>query len=77
MDSEGENMSEASSQTIKISSLAFLIIVIVFALSLVAIYLALTSFLTGEKIVAGYLILIGFLGIGSSLYVLFQMKKWL
>jgi len=68
-------MSKASSQTTKISSLAFLIIVIVFALSLVAIYLALTSFLTGEKIVAGYLILIGFLGIGSSLYVLFQMRR--
>jgi hypothetical protein len=51
-----------------------MIIFIVLALSLTALILALNAFNYNE-VVAGYLLLLGFLGIAASTYVLFQTRK--
>ena len=69
-------MSKASSSaTTKISSFVLLIIFICLALSVTALILAVNFFSLGNEVVAGYLLLIGFLGAGLSTYVLFQTRK--
>jgi len=70
-------MSKApSSATSKISSFVLLVIFITLALSLVALILATQAWYTpGQEPVAGYLLLIGFLGAALSTYVLFQTRK--
>jgi len=70
-------MSKASSSaTTKISSFVLLVIFITLALSLVALILAINAWYTpGQEPVAGYLLLIGFLGAALSTYVLLQTRK--
>jgi len=59
----------------RISSFVLLIIFITLALSLTALILAVTSFSIGNEVVAGYLLLIGFIGVGLSGYVLLQTRR--
>jgi hypothetical protein len=70
-------MSKASSSaTTKISSFVLLVIFITLALSLAALILAINAWYTpGQEPVAGYLLLIGFLGAALSTYVLLQTRK--
>lgn len=68
-------MSKASSTTTRISSFVLAVIFITLALSLTAIYLAATAFFTEETTVSGYLLLVGFLGLGLSTYMLFQTRR--
>lgn len=63
-----------TNSTTKISSFVLLIIFITLALSLTALILALNAFATDQAI-AGWLILIGFIGVGLSTYVLMQLRK--
>lgn len=64
-----------SSATTKISSFVLMIIFIVLALSLTALILAVNAFSYENQVVAGYLLLIGFLGVALSAYVLFQTRR--
>lgn len=69
-------MSKASSSTTtRISSFVLAVIFITLALSLTAIYLAATAFFTEETTVSGYLLLVGFLGLALSTYMLFQTRR--
>jgi hypothetical protein len=52
-----------------------MIVFIVLALSLVAIALAVNAFILGEEIVAGYLLVIGFIAMALSAYVLLQSRR--
>lgn len=61
--------------TARISSFVLVIIFITLALSLTALILATTVFGQGNEVVAGYLLLIGFLGVALSTYVLFQTRR--
>lgn len=64
----------SSSATTRISSFVLLVIFITIALSLTAIILAITT-LSSKPEVAGYFLLIGFLAMALSTYVLFQTRK--
>jgi len=69
-------MSKASSSTTtRISSFLLMIIFITLALSLTALILSIQAFSYGNDIAAGYLLLIGFLGVALSTYVLFQTRR--
>jgi hypothetical protein len=69
-------MSEnTSSATAKISSFLMAIVLVVLALSIVALLLSVNAFLAGNEIVAGYLLIIGFIAMGLSVYVMFQSRK--
>ena len=59
----------------RISSFVLLIIFITLALSLIALILAITSFSIGNEVVAGYLLLAGFIGIAISGYVVLQTRR--
>jgi hypothetical protein len=59
----------------RISSFVLIIIFITLALSLTALILAITSFDIGNEVVAGYLLLIGFIGVALSGYVLLQTRR--
>ena len=59
----------------RISSFILMIIFVTLALSLTALILAITAFSYGNEVVAGYLLLIGFLGVALSTYVLFQARR--
>ena len=61
--------------TAKISTFVLLIVLIVLALSLVALGLAVNAFLAGEEIVAGYLLVITAIAMSLSVYVLFQSRR--
>ena len=65
----------SSSSTTKISWFVLLVILITIALSLAAIIFAIEAFSTGQELVAGYLLLIGFLAAALSTYILFQTRK--
>lgn len=65
----------SSSSTTKISWFVLLVIFITIALSLAAIIFAIEAFSTGQELVAGYLLLIGFLAAALSTYILFQTRK--
>ena len=65
----------ANNTATRISSFVLIIIFITLALSLTALILAITAFGTGNEVVAGYLLLIGFLGVALSTYVLFQTRR--
>jgi hypothetical protein len=71
------NMSETSSSsgTTKISTFVLMIVLIVLALSLVALALAVNAFILGEEMVAGYLLVIGFIAMTLSVYVLLQSRR--
>jgi len=69
-------MSEnSSSATAKISTFLMMIVLIVLALSIVALILSVNAFIIGNEVVAGYLLVIGFIAMGLSVYVLFQSRK--
>jgi hypothetical protein len=65
---------KSSSATTKISSFVLLVIFITLALSLTALILAISAF-SNNEIATYYLLLIGFLGVALSTYVLFQTRK--
>ena len=60
--------------TTRISSFVLMVIFLTIALSLTALILAIQAFAT-DQIVAGWLILIGFVGVALSTYVLLQLRK--
>ena len=64
----------SSSATTRISSFVLLVIFITIALSFAAIILAVYSF-GSNPMVAGYLLLIGFVAMGLSIYILLQTRK--
>jgi hypothetical protein len=69
-------MSEnSSSATTKISTYLMMIVLIVLALSVVALMLSVNTFIAGNEVVAGYLLLIGFIAMALSVYVLLQSRK--
>jgi hypothetical protein len=69
-------MSENSSAaTTKISTYLMMIVLIVLALSVVALMLSVNAFIVGNEMVAGYLLLIGFIAMALSVYVLLQSRK--
>jgi hypothetical protein len=69
-------MSEkSSSASAKISTYLMMIVLIVLALSIVALILSVNTFIAGNQIVAGYLLVIGFIAMGLSVYVLLQSRK--
>ncbi|MEM3459384.1 MAG: hypothetical protein QXN36_07615 [Candidatus Bathyarchaeia archaeon] len=59
----------------KISSFVLVIIFIGLALSLSALMVALAYFGSGNEVLAGYFLLVGFLGVALSTYVLFQTRR--
>jgi hypothetical protein len=61
--------------TTRISTFVLLIIFLTLALSLTALILSTTFFGQGNEIIAGYLLLIGFIGVALSTYVLFQTRR--
>lgn len=68
-------MSETSKNTgTKIPTLFLLIIFIALAMSLAALVAA-VSFVEQNQLLAGYLLLLGFLGVALSTYVLFQTRR--
>ncbi len=69
-------MKRASSNTAtKISSFVLMIIFITLALSLTALILAITAFNIGNEAVAGILLMMGFIGVALSTYVLLQTRR--
>jgi hypothetical protein len=69
-------MSENSSPaTTKISTYLMMIVLIVLALSVVALMLSVNAFIVGNEVVAGYLLIIGFIAMALSVYVLLQSRK--
>lgn len=58
------------------SSLVMIILFITLALSLMSLVLAVfLNFTYGQEVIAGYLTLAGSLGLGLSIYILYQMRK--
>jgi hypothetical protein len=64
-----------SPATTKISTYLLMIVLIVLALSIVALILAVQVYLVGNDVVAGYLLVIGFIAMAVATYVLFQSRK--
>ena len=69
------NENSSSPATAKISTYLMMIVMLVLALSIVALVLAVQVYLVGNDIVAGYLLVIGFIAMGVATYVLFQSRK--
>jgi hypothetical protein len=67
--------STTSAATSKISSFLNIIVLVVLALALVSLALAFNAFMEGEEIVAIYLVIIGFIALGLSTYVLMQSRS--
>ncbi len=74
---EKKKMSEKSSTSAanKISTYLMMIVLIVLALSIVALILSVNAFIVGNEIVAGYLMVLGFIAMAVAAYVLFQSRK--
>jgi hypothetical protein len=69
-------MSENSSAaTVKISTYLMMIVLLVLALSVVALILSVNAFIVGNEVVAGYLLIIGFIAMALSVYVMLQSRK--
>jgi len=69
-------MSENSSPaTAKISTYLMMIVLIVIALSVVALMLSVNALIVGNEVVAGYLLIIGFIAMALSVYVLLQSRR--
>src|SRR3972149_4177672 len=58
----------------RISSFVLLIIFITLALSITALILAFNAF-SSDPVISGWLILLGFVGVGISMYVLLQARR--
>lgn len=70
-------MGKASSSTAtKISSFVLMIIFVTLALSLTVLIVAINAYISEQEAFAGwYLLLIGFLGVAFSTYLLFQTRR--
>ena len=70
-------MSKATPNSVtRTSSFAMIILFITLALSLMSLVLAVfLNFTYGQEVIAGYLTLAGSLGLGLSLYILYQMRR--
>jgi hypothetical protein len=69
-------MGKASASTAtKISSFVLMIIFVTLALSLTVLIIAINAFIAEQEVFAGYLLLIGFLGVAFSTYLLFQTRR--
>jgi hypothetical protein len=69
-------MSQNSSATsTRISTYLMMIVLIVLALSIVALLLSVNAFTAGNDMLASFLLVIGFLAMGLSVYVLLQSRK--
>ena len=67
--------SNSSPTTNRISSFAFMIVLAVMALSIVAFGLAVNAYLLGQEVVAIYLAIIGVVAMTLSAYVLLQSRR--
>jgi predicted membrane protein len=67
--------SNSSPTTNRISSFAFMIVLAVMALSIVAFGLAVNAYLLGQEVVAIYLAIIGVVAMTLSAYVLMQSRR--
>jgi len=65
----------AAPGTVKISTFVLSIVLLVLALSIVALGLAVNAFMAGEEIVAGYLLVISAIAMSLSVYVLLQSRR--
>ena len=65
----------SSPATAKISTYLMIIVLIVLALSIVALMLSVNALFLGNEVVAGYLMIIGFIAMTLSVYVLLQSRK--
>ena len=65
----------SSSATARISNYLTMIVLIVMALSIVALILAVNALAVGNEMVAGYLTIIGLISMTLSVYVLMQSKR--
>jgi hypothetical protein len=68
------NTSQASAPA-KMSTYLVMIVLIVLALSIVSLIFSVSAFIEGNELVAGYLLVIGFIAMGLAGYVLFQSRK--
>ena len=70
-------MSEKSSSSAaaRISTYLLMIVLIVLALSIIALILSVNAFFVGNEIVAVYLLVIGLIAMAVAVYVLFQSRK--
>jgi hypothetical protein len=68
------NTSQSSAPT-KMSTYLLMIVLIVLALSIVSLIFSVSAFIEGNELVAGYLLVIGFIAMGLAGYVLFQSRK--
>ena len=64
-----------SSTPTKMSTYLLMIVLIVLALSILSLIFSVSAFVEGNELVAGYLLVIGFLAMGLAGYVLFQSRK--
>ena len=69
------NNTSSAPGTAKISTFVLSIVLIVLALSIVAIILAVNAFLAGEEMLTGYLLAIGAIAMVLSVYVLLQSRR--
>ncbi len=65
----------SSSASTRISTYLMMIVLIVLALSIVALLLSVSAFTSGNELLASFLLLIGFIAMGLSVYVLLQSRK--
>ena len=71
-----KNMSQNSLSTSKrISTYLMMIVLIVLALSIVSLLLSVNAFAAGNDMLAGFLLVIGFIAMALSVYVLLQSRK--
>jgi hypothetical protein len=68
-------MRASSSVAKKVSSVVLLIIFLTLAISLSALVLAIQAYAYGNDVVAAYLLILGFLGLAVSTYVLLQTRR--
>jgi DNA-directed RNA polymerase subunit RPC12/RpoP len=70
-------MGKASASTAtKISSFVLMIIFVTLTISLIVLIVAINAFINEQEVsFAGYLLLIGFLGVAISTYLLFQTRR--
>ena len=64
-----------SSAPTKMSTYLLMIVFIVLSLSILSLIFSVSAFVEGNELVAGYLLVIGFLAMGLAGYVLFQSRK--
>jgi hypothetical protein len=65
----------SSSASTRISTYLMMIVLIVLALSIVALLLSVSAFTSGNELLATFLLLIGFIAMGLSVYVLLQSRR--